>query len=74
MNIVPGRDDINPADYMSRHPYETPKRGNATEAYVAFVSLNAIPKSLTFEEVRTATLTCPILKKVMVAIQTGKLD
>lgn len=67
----PGRDDLNPADYMSRHPHERPKRDNAAEAYVAYISQNAVPKSLTLDEVRASTLKCPTLQNVMSAIQSG---
>ena len=68
----PGKDDLNPADYMSRHPYKDPKRDNAAEAYVAFIGQHAVPKSVSFEEVRNSTLDNSILQKVMTAIQTGK--
>ncbi|XP_060595117.1 uncharacterized protein K02A2.6-like [Ruditapes philippinarum] len=67
----PGRDELNPADYMSRHPHDKPKRDNAAEAYVAYISHNAVPKSLTFDEVRAASRKCPTLQNVMSAIQTG---
>lgn len=68
----PGKDEQNPADYMSRHPYEQPKRENAAEAYIAFISKHAVPKAMTLDEVRNATRESPSLQKVMVAIQTGK--
>ena len=57
---------------MSRHPFGKPKRDNAAEAYVAYVSLHAIPKSLSLDKVREAYRTCPILRNLMVAIQTGQ--
>ena len=34
----PGKNELNPADYMSRHPYEQPRRDNSARANVAFVS------------------------------------
>ena len=36
LEYQPGKDDLNPADYLSRHPYEQPTCDNAAEAYVAF--------------------------------------
>jgi hypothetical protein len=68
----PGKDDLNPADFMSRHPYSEPKRDNAAEAFVAFISQNAVPKAMTLENVRSATKEDKILQKVMSAIQSGK--
>ncbi|MCG7866506.1 MAG: hypothetical protein JAY74_09055 [Candidatus Thiodiazotropha taylori] len=68
----PGKDDLNPADFMSRHPYEQPTRDNAAEAYVAFISQNAVPKAMRFDEVQRATLADLSLQKVMTAVQTGR--
>ena len=74
MDLVynPGRDDRNPADYMSRHPHDTPHRENAGEEYIRYIARNSIPKSMTLEEVKTATQSDQTLQKVMVAVQTGK--
>ena len=52
---VPERNQLNPADYISHHPQTIPKRENAGEAYIAYVTRNAIPKSMTTEEVKNAT-------------------
>ena len=49
---APGRNELNPADYISRHPQTIPKRENAGEASIAYVTRNAIPKSMTTEEVK----------------------
>jgi hypothetical protein len=68
----PGKDELNPADFMSRHPHEKPTRDNAAEAYVAFVSQHAVPKSMSLDEVRESTSGSKILQKVMIAIQTGR--
>ena len=51
----PGRNDLNPADYVSRQPQDIPKRENAAEAYVNYVCKNAVPKSMTLDEVRKET-------------------
>lgn len=67
----PGRDDLNPADYASRHPQTTPIRDNAAEAYIHYVCRNAVPKTMTLREVETATQEDPELRRLMQAIQTG---
>ena len=49
----------NPADYMSRHP--DPKQSQAShhlsrvDAYVNFVTNNAVPPAVTLQEVKNAT-------------------
>ena len=74
MDLVynPRRDDRNPADYISRHPQDTPHRENAGEEYIRYTARNSIPKSMTLEEVETATQSNQTVQKVMVAVQTGK--
>ena len=71
LNYRPGRDDLNPADYISRHPHIQPQRENAGEAYINYVAHNTVPKAMTYEEVKTASQTDPTLQKLMSAIQTG---
>ncbi|XP_052791587.1 uncharacterized protein K02A2.6-like [Mya arenaria] len=66
----PGK--TNPADYMSRHSHDKPNRDNAAEAYVAYISQHAVPKTMTLEDVRRATQECTILQQVMIAIQSGR--
>ena len=68
----PGRDDRNPADYISRHSQDTPYRENAGEEYIRYIARNSVPKSMTLGEVKTATQSDQTLQKVMVALQTGK--
>ena len=68
----PGRNDLNPADYVSRQPQDIPKRENAAEAYVNYVCKNAIPKSITLEEVRKETQKDFTMRKLAKAIQTGQ--
>ena len=48
----PGKNELNPADYMSRHPFKQPTRDNAAEAYIAFISQHAVPNSMTFDDIR----------------------
>ena len=68
---APGRNELNPADYISHHPQTIPKRENAGEAYIAYVIQNAIPKSMTTEEVKNAIKKDKTLQSLMLAIQTG---
>ena len=68
----PGKDENNPADFISRHPDIQPKRDNAGEAYVRYVTKNVIPKSMTLEEVQAETNKDPKMKKLVTAIHTGK--
>jgi hypothetical protein len=72
LQYQPGRDDLNPADYLSRHPRRPTKHDNASEAYINYVTKNAVPKSMTLEEVQTATQRDKTMKKLMKAIETGK--
>ena len=59
-------------DYFSRHPQDTPHRENAGEEYIRYIARNSLPKTMTLEEVKTATQSYQTLQKVMVAVQTGK--
>ena len=56
---------LNPADYMSRHPYGHPRATTCeqrlTEEHVHFVTVNAVPKSVTLDKIRTATRDDPVL-------------
>ena len=51
----PGKNDLNPADYLSCHPHHKPEKDNAAEAYISYVVQNTIPKSIILEEVKKAT-------------------
>ena len=51
----PGKNDLNPADYLSRHPHHKPEKDTAAEAYINYAVQNTIPKSITPEEVKKAT-------------------
>ena len=68
----PGRNDLNPADYVSRQPQDIPERENAAEAYVNYVCKNAVPKSMTLEEVRKETQKDFTMRNLAKAIQTGQ--
>ncbi|GFO01889.1 transposon ty3-g Gag-Pol polyprotein, partial [Plakobranchus ocellatus] len=68
----PGRDEANPADYLSRHPFTQPTKDNDGENYIRYVTNTAVPNALTLEEVRDATSQDSQLQAVMTAITTGK--
>ncbi|KAK7099318.1 hypothetical protein V1264_003469 [Littorina saxatilis] len=72
LTYAPGRDDLNPADYISRHPQSTPQRENKGEEYINYVAENAVPVAMTKHEVRIETQRDDQLQKVMRAIQTGQ--
>ena len=64
----------NPADYMSRHAVETDTPRHEDEVAEEFVNLithNAIPKTVTIDDVRTATEKDDILQRCMTAVQTN---
>ena len=65
----PGGNDLNPADYVSRQPQDIPKRENTAEAYVNYVCKNAVPNSMTLEEVRKETQKDSMMRKPAKATQ-----
>ena len=75
----PGKNPENPADYMSRYMVER-TRPNAedsrsakeAERYVNFIENHAIPKAMSAEEVKKATLEDNTLKKVIENLQKGR--
>jgi hypothetical protein len=67
----PGSD--NPADFMSRHPLPSSPISHeerCAEEYVNFVSMHAVPKALTLEEIKEATKADTTLQAVIQAVQT----
>ena len=68
----PGKNYLNPADYLSRHPRHKPKKDNAAEAYISYVVLNTIPKSITLEQSKKATEEDSLLQKVKAAVANGR--
>ena len=60
---------------MSRHPNQNiTTQDQIAEAYVRFISSNAIPKATTIEEIDSATSTDPTLQKVIELHQNDKWD
>jgi len=66
----PGKDENNPADYVSRHPVGKATQ-NIGEDYINYVCSNAVPKALSIEAIQQATKKDPILQEVIHAIETG---
>jgi len=67
----PGKDDDNPADFMSRHP-NTPDQveRSIAEEYVNYVCNNAVPKAMTLQEIKVQTKNDPELQTLITAIMT----
>ena len=68
----PGKDDENPADYISRHPVNKPSSKSVAEEYMSYVCNNAVPKAMTLDEVHNETATDDVMQKLMKTIQSGK--
>ena len=65
-NIVHMAGKTNPADVLSRLPLENQpfRERNIAEEYINYVTINAVPKSLTLEEIASETKADPILQQV----------
>ena len=68
----PGK--LNPADYMSRHPRIAHSVGSSAEEeiaeqHVSFIAAHAIPKTVTHEDIVSATRADDVLQNCMRAIQ-----
>ena len=68
----PGKNDLNPADYLSHHSHHKPEKDNAAEAYLSYVVQNTIPKSITPEEVKKVIEEDSLLQKVKAAVENGR--
>ena len=68
----PGKNDLNPADYLSSHSYHKPEKDNIAEAYISFVVQNTIPKLITPKEGKRATEEDSLLQKVKAAVSNGR--
>ncbi|CAB4008337.1 Hypothetical predicted protein, partial [Paramuricea clavata] len=67
-----GKDDANPADFISRHPDKaTPFPDNIAENYVSYLCNNVIPKARTMSEVKKETESDSTLQKLSQAIKTS---
>ncbi|CAB3983491.1 PREDICTED: uncharacterized protein K02A2.6-like [Paramuricea clavata] len=63
----------NPADVLSRQPLFTNyKSSTIAEKYVSFIQSHSVPKSLTLDEIRIATLNDPELQRVTSAVKEDR--
>ena len=68
----PGKDDANPADFISRHPDKaTPFPDNIAENYVNYLCNNIIPKAMTLSEVQKETKNDSTFQKLSQAVETN---
>ena len=69
------RGDINPADYLSRHPTkhaaETSRQQKVAEEYVSYLTTNSTPKALKTQDIEAATQSDATLQAVAEAITKG---
>ena len=67
----PGKDDENPADFMSRHPnHQVTTERNVADEYVNYVCTNAVPKAMTLQEIQGETEKDSTLQSLIKAIET----
>ena len=70
----PGK--FNPADYMSHHPLPSTRPASreeqAVEEYINFIAVNAVPKTVTFDQMKTATKDDLVLQLCIKAVIFGK--
>ena len=72
-NILNKPGTNNPADYLSRHPTSTSsKEASMTEDYINLIARCSVPKTLTLDEVETATDSDKTLRGVRAAIKLNK--
>ena len=67
----PGKDDKNPANYISRHPCST-ESSDPIEDYVNYVYNSADQKAMTPDEVRQFTTTDTVLQAATRDVKTGR--
>ena len=67
----PGRDNENPADYLSRHP-DQPASTDPVENTVSYICTSSVPKAMTLQEVEQHYLHDPVMQKLSHAIQSGQ--
>ena len=68
----PGKDEKNPADFLSRHPNcSEPQPGIVVEEYVNYVCTNAVPTAMTPQEIQLETSADDSMQMVIQAIETN---
>ncbi|CAB4036008.1 Hypothetical predicted protein [Paramuricea clavata] len=76
--VIYKKGTVNEADYLSRHPTTTKQKTTIEEKiadnYVNYIINNAVPKSMTLQEIKEATLSDTNLKKVLECLKSGKWE
>jgi len=68
----PGKDEKNPADFLSRHPNcSEPQPASVAEEYINYVCTNAVPTAMTVEEIQHETSADNTLQTTIQAIETN---
>jgi transposase InsO family protein len=68
----PGKDEKNPADFLSRHPNSSEaQRECADEEYINYICANAIPTAMTLQEIQLETSVDETMQMVIQAIETN---
>ena len=68
----PGKDEKNPADFLSRHPNcSEPQPESVAEEYVNYVCANAVPTAMTLQEIQLETSVDDTMQMVIQAIETN---
>ena len=68
----PGKDEKNPADFLSRHPNcSEPQPARVAEEYVNYVCTNAVPTAMTLQEIQLETSADNTMQMVIQAIETN---
>ena len=69
----PGKDDENPADFISRHPnHQATTERNVADVYVNYVCTNAVPKAMTLQEIQAETEKDSTFQSLIKAIETDR--
>ncbi|XP_028412552.1 uncharacterized protein K02A2.6-like [Dendronephthya gigantea] len=68
----PGKDEKNPADFMSRHPAAEFLAPNIADEYVNYVCNNAVPNAMTLQEVQRETQHDSTMQVLASAIESGQ--
>ena len=73
LDYRPGKNDENPADFMSRHPNpQATAERNVADEYVNYVCTNAIPKAMTLQEIQAEIEKDSTLQSLIKAIETDR--
>ena len=71
LQYSPGKDELNPADYLSKHPVTKPLRDNDTDNFIRYIAATSTPVAIPLERVRAETQKDAELQRLMIAIQSG---